>query len=139
MTSADDIRNALLTVLTDYNAAVVYDESLWPFTVSDKPVIYCRQFGGASTIGEFSNPTVDVWLFTKANAERQDLPQLFTDGETAWRFLTDANQSDALRTLLRDTLQSCIFAVNGVSGMTSENMTGQNRYFVKFTVETLRG
>ena len=140
MTPSDDIRTAILSVLPDYKPSAFYDESYEPFKTTGNQIVFCKQSGGESVSGLYDLPTVDVWIFSKANAHAlRDVPQLKQDALKAYRFLSDRDNQDALNAILRGSLNSCIFAVDGLISPSDIYTTGQNRFYIKFTVKLHRG
>lgn len=125
----DLVRNTIRTnVLPSYLPAIMWDESEQPFQNKDSNIVLARQEG--RTVNAFIRVhDVQVWLFSKANADIGDANTLFDDANLACDYIMSTNL----------VLSS---ADEGKAPLVIEHVTGpyrtnENRYFYRFTVRVL--
>lgn len=125
-TSADVVRDYLIQVaLPDYLPAVLFDESLPPFTLRDRNILYVRQEG--RPIESFTRQhDVQVWLYTKDSGNLADAEQVRNDAELAAQTLFENprfNRAYGVSILIED--------ING------PYHTSTNRFFYRFAFRVL--
>lgn len=119
---ADELRDYVRdNVLTDYYPAVSWQEDAPPFTLTDRPIIYCRQ-EGRPVDAMIRQMSVDVYVFSRAGATDAEMNSLYTDAVAALEYVK-ANPA------LNDDIRLTVTA-----DVTGEYYTGQNRRYYRFTV-----
>jgi len=122
---ADDIRMLLINeVLTGYLPAIQWNEDESPFTLSGDKILLTRQSGQASD-EDIRELIVECWLFSKVNATKSDLNNLFNDATAAMAYT------------LTNYAVGSIIGISVIEDVTGPFNTGQNRKFFRFTLRTL--
>jgi hypothetical protein len=122
---SDLIRTKLITdYLTGYLPAHIWDDAISPFTLPDSKILLTRQSGLPSN-DEIRRLSVECWLFSKINPKNSDVDALFDDATTA------------MSALLTDYTAGGIFGISVTEDVTGPFLTGQNRNFYRFSLQTL--
>lgn len=122
---ADIIANDIqANVLPDHKVSAFFAEDEWPFTLLQEEIILTRQTGRTSD-EDIRDLDVEVWIFTKANADGSDMNKCFDDATAAMDWL------------LTNYRSGCIFNTSVIEDVTGPYVTGQNRRYYRFTVRTL--
>lgn len=129
MRTQDAVRNFLFdNVLTDYYAATIAREDMPPFTNLDAKILIVRQSGSPSD-DDVLRHNCEVYLFSEANAEPRVESELAAEAQAAHEYILNNFKFE-------DASGLRVFGMYSVEPPGATFFTGQDRYYIKFTIRT---